>query len=118
MGHYYAEMACNRCGRINCICPRPPDNRGSRWINDDDPEFSPISVLEFDTKYAVIKTAYGDVNGMPMMYRLKKAEFKTQEEATAHSKVLLAEHIARLETRLVEIKATIKDAKVRLKKRK
>lgn len=35
MGHYAAEMMCNTCGRLMCVCPRLPVPEDTRWMVRD-----------------------------------------------------------------------------------
>ena len=107
MGHYYAEMACQRCGRIDCTCPPRPDPDKFKWINDLDEDFTPIRVCDFDAKHK-----------MGILYRLHKPKFDTEQEAWAHSKTMLKDHIVHLEALVDSTKAKIKDVKAKLRKRK
>jgi hypothetical protein len=35
MGHYYADMACSRCGFVRCQCPPKPPEPAKWFINKD-----------------------------------------------------------------------------------
>lgn len=32
MGHYYAEMMCEKCGRVRCSCPPTPPSSKENWF--------------------------------------------------------------------------------------
>ena len=32
MGHYAAEMMCQKCGELRCACPRLPAPEDERWM--------------------------------------------------------------------------------------
>ena len=32
MGHYAAEFQCDKCGKLHCVCPIPPDTTLNQWV--------------------------------------------------------------------------------------
>lgn len=45
MGHYLADLMCNRCGRASCRCQLPAAESPEGWVLDDD--FSPITASAY-----------------------------------------------------------------------
>ena len=101
MGHYAAEMMCDKCGRVSCVCPPKPDTDQLLWVLDG---FTPIQICDFDKKHAVHRLS-------PWVYRLDKIKYSTKAEAAAAIPALAAEHITQLKERIKKCKDDIKALK-------
>ena len=104
MGHYYAEMACPKCGFIPCRCPREKPKPNKKWIVDFSDDYKPIQVDDFDKKYAVINTRYGTISGNPHISRMGRKEFETKAKCKAHAKDLIRESIEHHEQAIAELR--------------
>lgn len=78
MGHYYADMACSRCGYVRCQCPPKPPAPSKWYINKD---FVAAQVL-------------------PMVYFTGAPTFLSKEEAEAAIPDLIREKISELEAEI------------------
>ena len=107
MGHYYVDMMCDTCGKIQCTCPQKPDMTHLKWIVDED--LMVIQIQDFDKKHAVIQTKYGPIPGTPILLRYKRKSFDEKKDAKAYSETLKRELRDKL-------KADIKFAKIQIKK--
>lgn len=107
MGHYYADLMCDDCGNVRCVCQQQGQGqKPNNWILDDD--YLPIQVCDFDHKYRIKKTRYGDVDGMPAVRRLGRVEFKTRSECAQHGRDMINKRILELQQEVKELKRGLK----------
>lgn len=97
MGHYYADLMCDDCGKVRCTCVRSPAKPDLRWIVDE-MTMEAITVHDFDKK-----RPFG------MVARLKSKYFKTKKDAEDHSIVLLKEKIKEEKVNLKSLKDQLKN---------
>lgn len=62
MGHYYAEMMCSTCGKINCVCPRTTRSYATGWHITADFKILPTeeyknTVSHYDFVFSVVHTS-------------------------------------------------------------
>lgn len=106
MGHYAAEMQCDKCGNIHCKCVLKPDNTDTKkWIVETENNYTVIQVGDYDKKYATLPSKFGPVDGMPLLRRCKRKHFDLKSEAQAHAKQLIEEAIFELKKRLHELES-------------
>lgn len=84
MGHYYTEMACKRCGRLDCTCPPQPDPRADWWVFSSG---GPKRVSDVD-----------------QIARMCLPRFKTRAEAIVHGITQLRAVISTREVQLKELR--------------
>lgn len=83
MGHYYAEMACEKCGNIRCWCPMERQEPNLNWMVDSS-DMTILTVDDFDKKYNSYDTKYGKMPGMPLLRRMGCDYFKHRSDAEKH----------------------------------
>jgi hypothetical protein len=96
MGHYAAEMMCDRCGNVRCTCPPAPKKPNGNFIVTND--FRVVTIDEFDADPAnhSTPTSYGPVAMNPELYRVGKEEFKRRADAEEHAQRLCVETMVHL----------------------
>jgi hypothetical protein len=102
MGHYYADLMCNECGRVNCICPCKPEKPNKNWVVDSD--YTVIQVHNFHKKYATIQTKYGPIPGMTVIMLMGKEQFNTRREAEEQARLMCEKAVELLRTELLALK--------------
>lgn len=106
MGHYAAEMQCDKCGNTRCNCVLKPDNSDAeKWIVEIENYFTVIQVRDYDKKYATLPGKFGPVDGMPLLRRCKRKHFDVKSDAQAHAKQLIDETISELKGKLIALEA-------------
>ena len=108
MGHYYADLACDKCGNIRCTCPPKKEKPNRNWIVKHN--FTVQRVVDFDAdpKNTATQTKYGPIPQNPLLLRLGKKEFKTREEAEQHARELCEGAVEELRKRLTVMKKVLK----------
>ena len=89
MGHYAAEMQCDKCGKLRCVCPPKPDESLKMWVVTDDYEVMKASAFE-----------KADGSSMAHFKRIMRTHYPTKKAAK--------------EAAREQIIAAIKDARLRL----
>lgn len=76
MGHYLADIICDRCGNRTCTCPAVEQPQPPRFIITDD--YRVVTVDEFDAECRA-RNPTSSVN--PVFHRWGKREFERRDEA-------------------------------------
>ena len=106
MGHYRADLACDTCGQVTCICAKEDEKPNTNWIVDDD--FSVIQVCDFDRKYATIKTKHGSMPGHPLIRRANKKQYKTRKAVEKAARKQCEQAVDIVRQNLLELKHLLK----------
>lgn len=100
MGHYAAEMQCDKCGNLHCTCPSKKEKPNKKFIVADD--YQVMTVDEFDTHLRSITS----VN--PLVYRVGKLEFEKREDAEVHARERCEAAIEKCRAQLTTLRNILK----------
>ena len=103
MGHYYADLMCDRCGKIRCICPPSNTvNNDDQWVVDH--SFNVVTIKEFDEANSTITTRFGKVKSdFKVLKRVSLKRFDSKEEAELEAIRLMGVHRKKLIEEISEI---------------
>ena len=112
MGHYRADLACDTCGEVRCVCPPKKEKPNRNYIVADG--FKVMTVEEFDAdpahntqKMRIGGSTYSQpIN--PILYRLGKKEFKKRHDAEVHARELCEAAVEEARARLLTLKNILK----------
>lgn len=76
MGHYLADIMCDRCGNRTCTCPTAEQVKPACFIITDD--YRVVSVDQFDAEF---KARNPTSTVSPTFHRWGKREFEKRDEA-------------------------------------
>jgi hypothetical protein len=98
MGHYAAEMQCDKCGNLRCTCPPPPDKTQNHWVVGDG--------------YTVLQAqAYQDSCGhgqLAFFSCMMKKHYKKCEDAQEAARVACEAALEHTRQQLTKLKKTLK----------
>lgn len=103
MGHYYAEMMCDKCGQIRCVCPAAPKKPDASWVLDG---FEPMKAEDYAKK--------NDGGGLGFYRSMLATRYKDLASAQKAADVKIDEAIEATSLQLVEL---VELKKSRLKER-
>jgi hypothetical protein len=108
MGHYAAEMQCDTCGKLHCVCPPKTEKPNRNFIVTGD--FKVVTVAEFDADPANTgtQTRYGRIPMNPIFYRMGKKEFKKRADAEVHARELCEAAVESARAQLTNLKNILK----------
>lgn len=108
MGHYAAEMQCDKCGNLRCTCPPEPKKPNRNFIVTDD--YRVVTVDEFDANpdNNTVRTKWGGIAMNPLLYRMGKKEFKKRTDAETHARELCEAAVEKARAQLLELKNILK----------
>ena len=98
MGHYAAEMMCNKCGNVRCTCP-PTKTVQSGWVVRD------FKVLSTDEDYAYQREKSP---GTLFVHQMTRKVYKTRINAEKAAMKACEDAVQACRERLLELKHTLK----------
>lgn len=105
MGHYYADMACQKCGNLRCTCPAKPHKPEKGWIVDDD--FMVLSLADFDAKK--LKSQSKRFQPLsPLFYRLGHTIYKSRRAAEKGAMKECERRVEETRAQLLHLKNVLK----------
>ena len=112
MGHYYADLMCDDCGKLSCVCPPKKEKPNRNFIVTDD--FRVVKVTEFDADPAnnsrkiKLGTLTTSMPVNPLLSRMHKKEFKRRHDAEVHARELCESAVEEARQHLLSLKNILK----------
>ena len=97
MGHYAAEMQCDKCRSFNCTCPLPPDKTANHWVVAED--------------YQVMRAGdYADSKGGNLTYlaRTMRKHHPKRKDAEEEARLLCEAAVEAARAQLTRLKKVLK----------
>jgi len=108
MGHYYADLMCDRCGKLPCICPpKAPEKRGPVFVIH---EYEVLTLEEWKAKRVALLGR--GAQPADFLAEMVIEKFPTKETAENAAKRMLDSDIRHLNQRLHRL-TTLRDSKER-----
>lgn len=99
MGHYAAEMMCNKCGNLRCTCPVKIQKPKTGWVVTGD--FRVITTEEDNKTYSKFPSSL-------YLHQMQRAVYKKREEAEKAALTLCEEAVETQRKHLYELKRILK----------
>ena len=95
MGHYYADLACSKCGDLRCSCETAS---GEQWVNQwvVGDGFKVIRASDYQRE--------NNQQGLGFMRRMSLQHFAKKSDAMDHAKTELEAAITATEAQVVTLK--------------
>lgn len=99
MGHYYADMMCDACGELRCVCP-PKEDRSTdnHWVVGD--RYEVMTAIEYERS-----RGHG---GLAHMQRLYKKHYPKREQAEEAAREACEAAVEAARQHLTDLKNVLK----------